>query len=302
MIKFENTEVTGWEAAIRGMRNPMNSWAKSDSGYGCNTDTCIYDEQEEEEYCRCQNFKYQIGENDLKLMRSLANAGTDHAKFARMINVNVDITAPLYWWKEFETYRAGVKRGDTDADLMDIEMNSCSTMHKIHEKEFTLDDFSHEKLKMWKSKNGGDLHSGMIYSLEKTIKDLNYCRSRYLETKDKQWWYQIIQLLPSSYNQRRTVQMSYQSVGNMYFARKKHKLDEWRKFCDFVEKLPYFKEIYLYGKKEKEIRAKWITQVGGGGFNEWVELKCSNCRWVLRQDEDFKKYKYCPFCGAKMED
>lgn len=295
MIKFEKGKVSGWETAIRSMRNPMNSWEKSDS-HMCDI---LFEIDKENYKWRCAGCKnefygrpdcYVIGDNDLKLMRSLANAGPDHSKFARWINVTVDITAPLYWWKEFETYRAGVKRGDTDADLMDIEMNSCSTMHKIHEKEFALDDFSHEHLID---------EQGLFADI---ITDLNSWREDYLRTKNKIYWWQMIQLLPSSYNQLRTVKTSYQALSNMYFARRNHKLDEWIKFCNWVEKLPYFKEIYLDGKKEKDIRAKWITQVGGGGFKEWTELKCSNCRGVLRKDEDFKKYKYCPFCGAKMED
>lgn len=214
MIKIENTEVFGWEAAIRGMRNPMNSWDKSDS-------------------YRTLSGTFVIEPNDLKLMRNLAKAGDDHGKFLRMINVTLDIVAPLYWWKEFDTYKVGTVA------------NSCSTMHKIHTKEFTLDDFSHEHLLMWKSENGEDLHSGMVDSLCRTIKDLNYCRNRFLETKDKNWWWQMIQLLPSSYNQRRTIQLNYQVLKAMYPDRHVHKLDEWRDFCTWAASLPYFEEIVL---------------------------------------------------------
>lgn len=212
MIKLEKTDVFGWDAAIRGMRNPMNSWDKSDSGYKpvvvppCN-DTRI---------------EYVIGENDLKLMKSLSKAGNDHSKFLRMINVTVDITAPLYWWKEFDTYKVGTVA------------NSCSTMHKIHAKEFTLDDFSHEHL-----------FEGSDSVLWAVINQLNFCRNGFLETKNKDYWWQMIQLLPTSYNQKRTVQLNYQVLKSMYFARKNHKLDEWREFCAWVETLPYFKEICI---------------------------------------------------------
>ena len=231
MIKIENVDVYGWEAAIRGMRNPMNSWDKSDSYHGCGEvlcGECRYDAR-----CRTQfpSAHYEVGDNDLKLMKSLSQAGTDHSKFLRMINVTCDITAPLYWWKEFDTYKVGTVA------------NSCSTMHKIHDKEFTLDDFSHEKLIKHEP------IPGRIYSplgmLNATIGNLNSFREMFLETNDKRWWEQMIQLLPSSYNQKRTVQLNYQVLKSMYFARKSHKLDEWRTFCEWVETLPYFKEIIL---------------------------------------------------------
>lgn len=218
MILVENVDVYGWETAIRGMRNPMNSWDKSDSEFG--------KYQWEQGYLK-------LGDADLKLMRNLAKVGSDHAKYLRMINVTMDITAPLYFLKEWDTYKVGTVA------------NSCSTMHKIHDKEFTLDDFSHEHLHMWRSENGGDLHSGMVDSLRQTVKDLNYCRNRYLETRDKNWWWQMIQLLPSSYNQKRTVQMNYQVCWNMYQARQGHKLDEWRQLCTQFEALPYFADIFL---------------------------------------------------------
>ena len=219
MIKIENTEVYGFEPAIRGMRNPMNSWDKSDSFHNCkSSDECTRN-------CGlwCSG---AIGDNDLKLMKNLVKAGSDHSKFMRMITVTCDITAPLYFYKEWDTYKVGTVR------------NSCSTMHKIDSKEFTLDDFSHEHLGTWRSEDGV-YHGGMINSLKRTIKELNYCREWFLTTKDKEWWYQMIQLLPSSYNQRATVQLNYAVLRNMYHARKNHKLDEWHTFCEWVESLPY---------------------------------------------------------------
>lgn len=215
MLKIKETEVFGWEAAIRGMRNPMNSWDKSDSYYGMIEDPSPINPDD---------WAYIIlGENDLKLMRSLAKTGDDHAKFLRMVNVTVDITAPLYWWKEFDTYKVGTVA------------NSCSTMHKIHDKEFELDDFSHEHL-----------GESSEYFLKCVISRLNVMRISFLDTKDKFWWWQMIQLLPSSYNQKRTVQMNYQVLKNMYFARRNHKLSEWHTLCDWILKLPYFKEICIY--------------------------------------------------------
>lgn len=203
-IKIENVDVYGFEASIRGMRSPMNSWDKSDSVYPYQWD--------------CGELR--IGENDLKLMKSLSKAGNDHGKFLRMINVTVDITAPLYWWKEFDTYKVGTVA------------NSCSTMHKIHAKEFTIDDFSHE-------------HLLTPMYLEQTVNTLNHYREMFVKTKDKIYWWQMIQLLPSSYNQKRTVQLNYQVLKQMYFARRHHKLDEWKEFCEWCEELPYFKEICI---------------------------------------------------------
>ena len=229
MLKLENTEVFGWEAAIRGMRNPMNSWNKSDSRWGCvpghTYPTCGED-------CRYE-CEYIIGENDLKLMKSLSNAGNDHAKFLRMINVAVDITAPLYWWKEFDTYKVGTVA------------NSCSTMHKIHAKEFTFEDFSHEKLISSACMEIQEeyIRISPIQALATTIYCLNSYRDLYLKTKDKKYWWQMIQLLPSSYNQKRTVQLNYQVLKSMHFARKDHKLDEWHILCDWMLNLPYFKEV-----------------------------------------------------------
>lgn len=214
MLKLEKTEVFGWESAIRGMRNPMNSWDKSDSNWEFVEDPSIINPSD--------SVQWVIGENDLKLMKSLSKAGNDHAKFLRMINVTVDITAPLYWWKEFDTYKVGTVA------------NSCSTMHKIHAKEFSLDDFSHEHLDTWS-----------VVALESVIKALNYNREKFLESKDKPYWWQMIQLLPSSYNQKRTVQLNYQVLKSMYKARWNHKLDEWVYFCEWMLDLPYFTEIVL---------------------------------------------------------
>lgn len=234
MIQIENDEVYGWEAAIRGMRNPMNSWDKSDSDF-CDT---WYDEECPKNcvhYCVCnENTAHLIvGENDLARMKKLVKAGTDHRKFLRMINVTVDIIAPLYWWKEFDTYKVGTVR------------NSCSTMNKITAKEFTIDDFSHEHLDRFKEYVAYDeIH---VYDccawLSTTVNQLNWLRKKYFETKDKTYWWQIIQLLPSSYNQRATVQLNYEVLLNMYHSRKTHKLDEWRTFCEWVEKLPYMEEF-----------------------------------------------------------
>lgn len=239
MIKFENQDVYGFEAAIRGMRNPMNSWDKSDS---CELDCklfpcegCAFEQLCEERYPRA----YEVGKNDLALMRKLAHAGDDHGKFARFINVTVNITAPLYWWSEFDTYKVGTVA------------NSCSTMHKIHEKEFSTLDFSDEHLLNGRAytdiydQDGRNISMAPSELLGHIINYLNIYRKLYLRTKDKEYWWQLIQLLPSSYNQRRTVQLNYQVLNRIYNARKTHKLDEWHVFCDWVEKLPYFKQIYL---------------------------------------------------------
>ena len=216
MIRLENTQDYGWEAAIRGMRNPKNSWDKSDSYFGL---------MEDPEPINPDDWAHIIlGGNDHDLMMQLRNAGTDHRKFMRMIAVYVDITAPLYWWKEFDTYKVGT------------EANSCSTMHKIHAKEFTLDDFSHEHL--IGSVVGVDLYPPK-QELSNTIYTLNKCRKMFIETKDKVWWWQMIQLLPSSYNQKRTVMLNYEVLANIFKSRKSHKLDEWKDFCRWIESLPY---------------------------------------------------------------
>ena len=220
MIKIENVEIYGWEAAIRGMRNPMNSWEKSDSYPAVDCGKCGKIEREgccTAEGRDCTGFYcYEIGKNDFALMKSLAAADPDHGKFLRMITVTADITAPLYWYKEYDTYKVGTVA------------NSCSTMHKIADKEFTLDDFSHEYL-----------NEKSLYMLNDTIQYLNAVREAFIETKDKHYWWQMIQLLPSSYNQRRTVQLNYAVLKNIYDARRNHKLDEWILFCGWIERLPY---------------------------------------------------------------
>ena len=208
MIKIEHTEVYGWEPAIRGMRNPMNSWAKSDSDWEFVEDPSIINPNDE--------VKFVLGENDADLMRRLCKGGPVHAKFRRMITVYVDITAPLYWWKEFDTYKVGTVA------------NSCSTMHKIHAKELTIEDFSHEHLN-WINKN----------ILMQLIESINVDRDIFLRTNNKNAWYQMIQMLPSSYNQKRTVELNYEVLVGIYRDRKNHKLDEWHRVCEWIESLPY---------------------------------------------------------------
>lgn len=251
MLKIENTEVLGWEAAIRGARNPMNSWKKSDSAFydadGDEVDILGNLRSSGEPYN--EDYNFNIGPNDLDLMTRLRNAGTDHRKFMRMITVYLDITAPLYWWKEFDTYKVGTVA------------NSCSTMHKIHAKEFTLEDFSCEHLIDY------DLYScdevdgpvingaphigcGGLQLINLTINVLNYYRGKYLSTKDKKYWWQMIQLLPSSYNQKRTVMLNYEVLANMYKSRRNHKLDEWHTFCDWIESLPYSELITGKGDQD----------------------------------------------------
>ena len=230
MLKIENFKVLGWEHAIRGMRNPMNSWEKSDS--------IFIEDGEYHDICGnsgpsdIQFSVPEIGENDYSLMKNLRNSGTDHRKFMRMITVYLDITAPLYWWKEFDTYKVGTVA------------NSCSTMHKIHAKEFEESDFSVEHLFDAESEGiefpiiYGKEHSP-IWSLHVTIRMLNFYREKYLKTKDKKYWWQMIQLLPSSYNQKRTVMLNYEVLANIYKSRRHHKLDCWHTFCDWIEELPY---------------------------------------------------------------
>lgn len=245
MIKIENVETYGWEAAIRGMRNPMNSWDKSDSGY-CNVncedgEKCPWDIDDTADCC----FYFHIGDEDLKLMKNLARAGNDHGKFMRMIGVSLDIVAPLYWWKEFDTYKVGTVA------------NSCSTMHKIAAKPFEIADFSHEHLDgasrdmfVQNSKEQPYFFCSFEDMLYIQIEALNKARGLYLETKNKKYWWQMIQLLPSSYNQRRTVMFNYAVLMNIYASRKNHKLDEWRDFCNWIEGLPYSELII--GVKEND--------------------------------------------------
>ena len=208
MIGIENIEVFGWETAIRGARNPLNSWNRIDSTYS--------------------NDKVELGPNDYKLLKNLCQAGTDHRKWMRMVNVTMDITAPLYWWKEFDTYKVGTVA------------NSCSTMHKIQAKEFDITDFSFEHLNQESS-----------IALSNLIDVINKARDSFNSSKDKNWWWQMIQLLPTSYNQKRTVQLNYEVLNSMYHARKNHKLDEWRTFCKAIEiDLPYSE--FITGKFKEE--------------------------------------------------
>lgn len=218
MIKVENVDAWGFEHAVRGMRNPMNSWKNSDSGYGCGENHCICCEDWNDECV--EKYKFCIGKNDLELMHKLFVAGTEHRKFFRQIFVSMDITAPLYWWKEFDTYKIG-----TVAD-------SCSTMHTIHKKQFTLDDFSYDQL----TEAATDFLSVVIIRL-------NHYREAYLKAKDKMWWWQMIQLLPESYNQMRTVTMNYENVVSIIPQRENHRLDEWVEFVKVLKQLPYIKEI-----------------------------------------------------------
>ena len=238
MIKFEHPEVWGWEHAIRGMRNPMNSWDKSDSRFNYDIEAATVG-NEEPQYI---HIDATIGYNDLDLMRRLIRAGSSHRKFLRQIFVSVDITAPRYWLAEFDTYKVGTIA------------NSCSTMHKITAKEFTLDDFSHEHLgnfdePLRKDDNGLTRFPWFKTSLESTIDVLNYARELYLETQDKKYWWQLIQLLPQSYNKKRTVTMTYENLLNMVSQRRGHKLDEWHDFCDWVFTLPYAEELLKEGLK-----------------------------------------------------
>lgn len=275
MLKIEHTEVVGWKAAIRGMRNPLESWARSDSEY-----KCPYREPGAPICSNCTE-NICLGANDHDLMTRLREAGTDHRKFMRFLDVYVDITAPLYWWKEFKTYRVGRAFGDDEPDIcpipdehleFDIEMNSCSTMHKIHSKEFTLEDFSHEHLMNFDNSNYWEEDDDNSCFIDKKevivpmallgdyiIPMLNVARQKYVEVSaeinkchfnelekkarlvalQKQYWWQMIQLLPSSYNQKRTLKLTYEVLANMYKSRRNHKLDEWHTFCDWIESLPY---------------------------------------------------------------
>ncbi len=203
MLNVSNISVMNLENAMRGARNPMNSWAKSDSYYN-------------------ENHEYVLGENDLNLAKRLCKAGSDHRKFIRQIMVSIDITAPLYWWKEYDTYKVATVA------------NSTSTMHKIHSKPFELEDFSCDHMT-----------PETLQFMQTVVDQLENIRNRYLEEKDKKHWYDLIQLLPSSYNQLRTCTLNYETLTNIYYARKHHKLDEWHTFCDFIETLPYAKELIL---------------------------------------------------------
>lgn len=236
MIKIENVSVLGFEPAIRGCRNAMNSWEKSDSLFWDRISPHGYDlfhdingkvksvdmyEESAEVNNLVDKYGVAVGPNDLDLMQRLAAGGSVHAKYRRMIVVYLDITAPLYWWKEFDTYKVGTVA------------NSCSTMHKIHAKEFALDDFSTDHL----------LEDEAMEFTRHLVKGLNFYRKRFLETKDKKYWWQMIQLLPSSYNQKRTLMLNYEVLSHIYKDRKDHKLDEWREFCEWIETLPFAKVL-----------------------------------------------------------
>lgn len=210
MLRIENVDVFGWEAALRGMRNPLNSWGKSDSHFWKIT-------------------PIEVGDNDLALMKKLCKAGTDHRKFMRMINVTCDITAPMFWWSECDTYKVGTVR------------NSCSKMHTIHVKPFVLDDFSHE---------GCDQIPAAMDVLEHAVNVCEHLRKLFNETQDKKYWRALIEILPESFNMRATMQLNYEVLANMYHSRRAHKLDEWRKFCEWVEALPYNEIITKINKGE----------------------------------------------------
>ena len=245
MLKIENFEVLGWEYAIRGMRNPKNSWDRSDSEWKFVEDPSIINPNDE--------LKLVIGPNDHKLMETLADGGPVHAKYRRMITVYLDVTAPLYWWKEFDTYKVGTVA------------NSCSTMHKIHAKEFTLEDFSCEQLLYDHDDEVCPVEAGLYYEyeprcvkffspvkgLELIVDLLNANRKAFLETSDKKYWWQMIQLLPTSYNQKRTVMLNYEVLANIYKWRRNHKLDEWHTFCNWIEELPYSELITGYKEAEE---------------------------------------------------
>ena len=294
MLKIENTEVLGWKHAIRGMRNPMNSWEKSDSEFDREPRN-YFDEDD----MPCTDLRrFVLGSNDLALMTRLRNAGTDHRKFMRMITVYVDITGPLYWWKEFDTYKVGTVA------------NSCSTMHKIAAKKFTLEDFSHEHLIDYDSyfcnevdgpvlECAPNVNCGGLQHMNLTINLLNYYRQKYLETKDKKYWWQMIQLLPSSYNQRRTVMLNYEVLANIYKSRRNHKLDEWHTFCDWIEGLPYSELITtpMPQKSDSEIERyqtilDGIKELGDG---KYTVTACELCNVHGCGDGDEENCKKCQF-------
>lgn len=292
-IKIEDVVLPSpeqWEAIIRGMRNPMNSWEKSDSK-SCHIFNEITDENRKYRCAGCKNENmrdngtcYIVGPNDFDLMNRLRNAGTEHRKYMRMMPVYMRITAPLYWWKEFDTYKVGTVA------------NSCSTMHKIHEKEFTLEDFSCEHLMNMANNDAGDaLFRNYVNNIIRvdgddllglTIDVLNYYRRRYIKTKDKRYWWQMIQLLPSSYNQTRNVMLNYEVLANIYRQRHSHKLDEWREFCEWIETLPY-SELIIGFKEYSTIEYAKEHPDFTNQIKEAVEkmTKCVSCENKLEEDE-----------------
>lgn len=283
MILIEKTQVLGWEPTIRGMRNPMNSWAKSDSVFASlGTDDAHNLQGDFDWFTPSQEVGVTVGPNDLDLMLRLAKAGPVDGKFRRMIAVYVDITAPLYWWKEFDTYKVGTVA------------NSCSTMHKIHAKEFTLEDFSYEHLLEtegeWIDIDNVDPYSfPALDSMDgmKIIVDmLNHHRRRFLETNDKKYWWQMIQLLPSSYNQKRTVMLNYEVLANIYQHRRNHKLDEWREVCRWIESLPY-SEIITCNVAEKEKANELKAALTKLRAENWSEEQITNAlrAWMAAQKD-----------------
>lgn len=272
MLKLEHTEVVGWEAAIRGMRNPLESWERGDTYRGCKKDCDMCLEYPGSSECLLESRELIVGPNDHDLMTRLRNAGTDHRKFMRFITVYVDITAPLYWWKEFDTYKVGTVA------------NSCSTMHKIAAKEFTLGDFSCEHLF-----NEPEFDYFGRNAFSSLIGDLNKARDKYLETKDKKYWWQMIQLLPSSYNQKRTVMLNYEVLANIYKSRRNHKLDEWHTLCDWIEGLPYSEIITGMSESEKILR---IGEKLHEGFEKGLEnpdptITSSFAKWATEMGERY---------------
>ena len=266
MIKLENVVPASPEQMafiIQGMRNPMNSWEKSDTCFS--DELCVNCYYSQRNLCDKDSFLEKdgkLGSNDHSLMQRLSNAGTEHRKYMRMMPVYVRITAPLYWWKEFDTYKVGTVA------------NSCSTMHKIAEKEFTLEDFSYEHLMDFEEKR--KLRFSPLGTLQNTIDELNDCRDLYLKTKDKTYWWQLIQLLPSSYNQTRNVMLNYEVLANIYRQRKNHKLDEWREFCKWIESLPYSEFIIgLSIESDQAFKEKCFSQPF-----PWIkedDVYCDNC-------------------------
>ena len=310
MILIENAQIMGLEPTIRGMRNPMNSWAKSDSGpcltHGpAHCKDCPYTEESCHTTEADLENNFIVGPNDLDLMLRLARAGSVDGKFRRMIAVYVDITAPLYWWKEFDTYKVGTVA------------NSCSTMHKIHAKEFTLEDFSHEHL-LGEGCVPDHAYQNSHDILCLTIDSLNFWRDEFLELSKideaawravpkakgltneslaeakKRCWWQMIQLLPSSYNQKRTVMLNYEVLANIYQHRRNHKLDEWREVCRWIEGLPYSEVITCNVIK----LAKWCDPEDDNNQTTW---HCSKCNYPIKVLAGYPSYKFCPECGAKMK-